>query len=91
MNTVIKKYVTIPAGLSGIMSYEHVKTGVYPVQMSSEEYICNVIIGKATSEKLTFALEVSENLLNVCDNFLFQMQALEQCGALGERLIYYKN
>ena len=90
MNTVIKKYVTIPAGLSGIMSYEHVKTGVYPVQMN-EGYICNVIIGKATSDKLTFALEVSENLLDVCDGFLFQIKALEQCGALGERLIYYKN
>lgn len=85
------KEVKIPAGISGVMSFTHIQPGNYPVEMSNPKHKCCVIIKEATDRYLVMELEVSENLSNVCENFMFQIQALDASGVLKKRLIYYKN
>lgn len=85
------KEISIPAGLSGVMSYAHIEEGVYPVKMKKQEYSCDVIVKKATDKALVVVLDVSENLTDICNNFLFQLQAIEASGILNRKLVYYKN
>lgn len=91
MKTITIKNIAIPCGLSGIMSYSHVKTGRYPVSMTKPEHTCVVIIKEATDCHLLMELEVSENLANVANKGLFHLQALEASGVLNKKLVYYKN
>lgn len=91
MATIITSETSIPAGLSGIMSYSHVKVGSYPVQMENPECICTVIIKEATDRHLVFALEVSESFERISETFLFQIMALEASGVLQRKLVYYKD
>lgn len=91
MATITTPEMKIPAGLSGIMSYAHVKIGRYPIQMKNPEHSCTVIVNEATDQYLAVALEVSDNLSNVCNKFLFHIQAIEASGILQRKLVYYKD
>jgi hypothetical protein len=95
MKTSEKQF--LPCGLSGIMSYDHVKVGSYKVELNAQATIdglyCNVIVDEVSKDGLSFHIE--SNVDNVCEevnkNFLFQLQLLDYAQVLGEqRLVYYK-
>ena len=89
----------IPAGLSGIMSYSHVKLGEYHVELTDEAVAkgirISVFVDEATDDHLSFHVEeegLSEDFIEQLNKSpLCQLELLQYSDALGKRLVYYHN
>lgn len=87
MNMKKAEVITLPAGLSGVMDYSHIKVGEYPVKHLKEGYKATVVVQKSSPTSIEFYIEHSDNIS--IDGF-----ALFKCIELAEvfeKTIYYKN
>jgi hypothetical protein len=81
----------MPVGLSGIMDYSHIECKEYPCETTSEEYTIVVSVKEANKSKIVYDVIVSDNIPDkALNNDLFMIQALEACGAMEKKLVYYK-
>jgi hypothetical protein len=81
----------MPVGLSGIMDYSHIECKEYPVESVKEGYSIVVRIKEANKNKIVYDVIVSDNIPDkALNNDLFMIQALEACGAMEKKLVYYK-
>lgn len=81
----------MPVGLSGIMDYSFVECKEYPVESVKDGYSIMVRIKEANKNKIVYDVIVSDNIPDkALNNDLFMIQALEACGAMEKKLVYYK-
>ena len=85
------KEFTFPVGMSGIMDYSHIECKEYPVESVKDGYSIVVRIKEANKNKIVYDVIVSDNIPDkALNNDLFMIQALEACGAMEKKLVYYK-
>lgn len=78
--------LTLPAGLSGVMDYSHIKVGTYPVKNLKPGFEINVVVTEGNADSITFHLECSDNCPNI--GTLGMLQMLEYSGIF-EKTVYH--
>lgn len=75
------KQMTIPAGLSGVMDYSHIKVGSYKVENLKDGIECNVVIEQADDKKMVLHFDVTDEYVDDLEKSpVAKLMCLENAG-----------